>query len=151
MDDVLRRIVAVKHEELAALSPQAAALRREAAGLRLEGWLGDRFCSQRNPHTSSLRSHAEGVRITGVTVHFVDEETDHGPILAQAAVPVLPGDTEETLHRRIQRQEHRLYPLAIQLIAEGRVHLEGRRVAIRPPRAAADDAVLLNPDDDEER
>src|SRR5690349_6679399 len=55
---------------------------------------------------------AHGARITGVTVHFVDEETDHGPILAQAAVPILPDDTEERLHARIQREEHRLYPFA---------------------------------------
>lgn len=73
---------------------------------------------------------AHGVRITGVTVHFVDEQADHGPILAQAAVPIVPGDTEETLHARIQRQEHALYPRAIQLIAEGRVHVEGREVVV---------------------
>src|SRR4029434_36374 len=67
---------------------------------------------------------AHGVRITGVTVHFVDEQTDHGPILLQAPVAILPHDTEETLHARIQQQEHRLYPRAIQLIAEGRVRIE---------------------------
>jgi phosphoribosylglycinamide formyltransferase-1 len=86
-----------------------------------------------------------GARLTGVTVHFVDEETDHGPILAQAAVPILPNDTEETLHARIQRQEHRLYPLAIQLIAEGRVRLEGRRVVVAG-WTPADDGVLANPE-----
>lgn len=86
-----------------------------------------------------------GVRITGVTVHLVDEQTDHGPILAQAAVPVLPDDTEERLHARIQVQEHRLYPLAIQLIAEGRVRVEGRR-AIISERLAPPDAALANPD-----
>jgi phosphoribosylglycinamide formyltransferase-1 len=90
-----------------------------------------------------------GATITGVTVHFVDEETDHGPILVQAAVPILPDDDEETLHRRIQAQEHRAYPLAIQLVAEGRVRLAGRRVVITPPRAAAAGAVLINPDPDE--
>lgn len=73
---------------------------------------------------------AHGARITGVTVHFVDELTDHGPILAQAAVPILPDDTEATLHARVQRQEHRLYPFAIQLIAEGRVRVDGRRVDV---------------------
>jgi phosphoribosylglycinamide formyltransferase 1 len=88
---------------------------------------------------------AHGVRLTGVTIHFVDEETDHGPILAQAAVPIAPGDTEETLHARIQRQEHRLYPLAIQLIAEGRVRVDGRHVAITGWSAAAE-AVLASPD-----
>ena len=85
-----------------------------------------------------------GVRIAGVTVHLVDEQTDHGPILAQAAVPVFPDDTEETLHARIQVQEHRLYPLAIQLIAEGRVRVEGRRVIIAGPLAPPDTA-LANP------
>ena len=79
-----------------------------------------------------------GVRLTGVTVHFVDEETDHGPILAQAAVPIMPNDTEATLHARIQRQEHRLYPLAIQLIAEGRVRVEGRHVVITGWTPSAD-------------
>jgi phosphoribosylglycinamide formyltransferase 1 len=91
---------------------------------------------------------AHGVTVSGVTVHFVDEQTDHGPILAQAAVPVLPEDTEETLHRRIQTQEHRLYPLAIQLIAEGRVRLEGRRVRVRATRVRAD-GVLANPEPDD--
>ncbi|MCC6850490.1 MAG: phosphoribosylglycinamide formyltransferase [Deltaproteobacteria bacterium] len=85
-----------------------------------------------------------GARITGVTVHFVDEETDHGPILAQAAVPILPDDTEEKLHVRVQRQEHRLYPFAIQLIATGRVRVDGRRVLLRDA-ACAIDAVLANP------
>jgi phosphoribosylglycinamide formyltransferase 1 len=85
-----------------------------------------------------------GARITGVTVHFVDELTDHGPILAQAAVPILPDDTEETLHARIQRQEHRLYPFAIQLIATGRVRVAGRRVAVTAA-AFESDAALVNP------
>jgi len=73
---------------------------------------------------------AHGARVTGVTVHFVDEQTDHGPILLQIAVPVLPDDDEERLHARVQRQEHRAYPRAIQLIAEGRVRIDGRRVVI---------------------
>jgi len=79
-----------------------------------------------------------------VTVHFVDEETDHGPILAQAAVPILPDDTEERLHARIQREEHRLYPFAVQLIAEQRVRIEGRRVTILGATPASDVA-LVNP------
>lgn len=87
---------------------------------------------------------AHGARITGVTVHFVDEETDHGPILAQAAVPILPDDTEERLHARIQREEHRLYPFAVQLIAEQRVRIEGRRVTILGTTPASDVA-LVNP------
>ncbi len=86
-----------------------------------------------------------GVRLAGVTVHFVDEQADHGPILLQAAVPILPGDTEDTLHARIQRQEHRLYPYAVQLIAEGRVRVEGRRVLV--DGAVVDpEAALANPD-----
>jgi phosphoribosylglycinamide formyltransferase-1 len=88
---------------------------------------------------------AHGARLTGVTVHFVDELTDHGPILAQAAVPVLPDDTEERLHARIQREEHRLYPFAIQLIAEGRVRVDGRRVEIAGA-ACAEDRSLANPE-----
>ena len=73
---------------------------------------------------------AAGVRVSGCTVHVVDEGTDSGPIVIQAAVPVLDGDTEETLAARILAQEHRCYPRAISLWAERRVHLEGRRVRI---------------------
>ncbi len=87
---------------------------------------------------------AHGVTITGVTVHFVDEETDHGPILVQAAVPVRPDDTEDTLHARTQAQEHRIYPLAVQLIAEGRVRIDGRRVVVTDARIDPERA-LINP------
>jgi phosphoribosylglycinamide formyltransferase-1 len=72
-----------------------------------------------------------GVRITGCTVHFVDEFLDSGPILLQSAVPVLDQDTVETLSARILLQEHSIYSQAIQLIAEDRVKLGGRRVSIR--------------------
>jgi len=71
-----------------------------------------------------------GVRVAGCTVHVVDEGTDTGPILIQAAVPVLDSDTEETLAARILLQEHRCYLRAIALWAEGRVQIEGRRVRI---------------------
>ena len=71
-----------------------------------------------------------GVRIAGATVHIVDERVDHGPIIIQAAVPVVPGESEETVRRRILRQEHKIYPRAIQLFAEGRVRVSGRRVII---------------------
>jgi phosphoribosylglycinamide formyltransferase-1 len=71
-----------------------------------------------------------GVRIAGATVHFVDEETDHGPIIAQAAVPVYPDDTEETLSARILAQEHRIYPQAIQLYADKRLQVQGNKVVI---------------------
>jgi phosphoribosylglycinamide formyltransferase-1 len=78
-----------------------------------------------------------GVRVSGCTVHVVDEGTDTGPVVIQAAVPVLEGDTEETLAARILVQEHRCYPRAVQLFAQGRVSIEGRRVHIQ---AAAGDA-----------
>lgn len=70
---------------------------------------------------------AHGVKITGCTVHFVDAGMDTGPIIAQAAVPVLDDDTPATLHARIQEQEHRLYPQVLQWLADGRVRIEGRR------------------------
>jgi len=68
-----------------------------------------------------------GVRFSGCTVHLVDEEVDHGAILLQAAVPLLPGDTEVELAARILRYEHRLYPLALRLLVEGKFRLEGNR------------------------
>jgi phosphoribosylglycinamide formyltransferase-1 len=71
-----------------------------------------------------------GVKVTGATVHFVDEQVDHGPIIIQTTVPVLATDTEETLSARILEQEHRIYPLAIQWFAEGRLKIIGRRVMI---------------------
>ncbi|OGK83730.1 MAG: phosphoribosylglycinamide formyltransferase [Candidatus Rokubacteria bacterium GWC2_70_16] len=71
-----------------------------------------------------------GVRISGATVHFVDEGVDTGPIVLQAAVPVHPDDTEASLSDRILAEEHRIYPEAIRLFAEGRLRLEGRRVRI---------------------
>jgi phosphoribosylglycinamide formyltransferase-1 len=71
-----------------------------------------------------------GVKITGCTVHFVDEFLDSGPIIIQAAVPVLDQDTAETLSARILTQEHLIYPKAIQYIVDGRVSIEGRRVKI---------------------
>jgi len=71
-----------------------------------------------------------GVRVSGCTVHFVDEGTDSGPIVIQAAVPVLEGDTEESLAARILAQEHRIYPRAIQLVADGRISFDGRRVRV---------------------
>ncbi len=72
-----------------------------------------------------------GVRISGATVHLVDEEMDHGPIIMQAAVPVYPDDTEDSLSTRILAQEHRIYPAAIKLFAEGRVVVRGNSVLIR--------------------
>ena len=74
---------------------------------------------------------AWGARVTGVTVHFVDEQVDHGPILLQEAVPIARGDTERTLLATVHQVEHRLYPEAIRLVLEGRVRLSGRTVKIR--------------------
>jgi phosphoribosylglycinamide formyltransferase-1 len=71
-----------------------------------------------------------GVKYSGCTVHFVDEGCDTGPIIIQAAVPVLDDDTEETLSARILEQEHRIYPEAVRLFAEGKLKIEGRRVKI---------------------
>ncbi|BAT70850.1 phosphoribosylglycinamide formyltransferase 1 [Thermosulfidibacter takaii ABI70S6] len=72
-----------------------------------------------------------GVKIAGCTVHFVDEGVDSGPIIIQAAVPVFEDDTEDTLSARILKCEHKIYPMAIKLIAEGRVSLQGRKVIIK--------------------
>jgi len=71
-----------------------------------------------------------GVRFTGCTVHFVEEEIDTGPIILQAVVPVLDDDTPESLHQRIQEKEHIIYPLAIKLISENKIFIKGRRVII---------------------
>ena len=73
---------------------------------------------------------AYGVKVTGCTVHLVDEEVDHGPVLFQSAVPVEPGDDEDRLHERIKQEERRLLPLAVRLLAEGRVRVEGRRAQV---------------------
>ncbi len=71
-----------------------------------------------------------GVKITGCTVHFVDEHYDHGPIILQEALPVLDNDTPETLAERVQAKERELYPKAIQLFAENRLKVEGNKVRI---------------------
>ncbi|HEX3717963.1 MAG TPA: phosphoribosylglycinamide formyltransferase [Verrucomicrobiae bacterium] len=69
-----------------------------------------------------------GVKVTGVTVHFVDQGIDTGPIIAQETVPILPGDTPETLHARIQEAERKVYPAAIAALARGDVRIGGRQV-----------------------
>lgn len=71
-----------------------------------------------------------GCKIAGCTVHFVTEGVDEGPIIVQAAVPIMEGDTADALAARILEQEHRIYPHAIQLYAEGRLRVEGRRVMV---------------------
>ena len=85
-----------------------------------------------------------GVKVSGCTVHFVDEGTDTGPIIIQAVVPILAGDTVETLSQRIHVQEHLIYPQAIQFFAEGRLTVNGRRVVVTGPHAQ-DDSSLVNP------
>lgn len=71
-----------------------------------------------------------GVKVTGCTVHFVDEGVDSGPVILQKAVPVMEGDDEEALSARILEQEHQLYPEAVRLFCEGRIKVHGRRVSI---------------------
>jgi phosphoribosylglycinamide formyltransferase-1 len=87
-----------------------------------KGYYGERV------HRAVLES---GVKITGATVHFCDDEYDTGPIILQAAVPVEEGDTPHSLAERVQAAERELYPRAIRLFAEGRLEIEGRRVRIR--------------------
>ncbi len=81
----------------------------------------------RGTHTH-IRALDEGVLVHGCTVHFVVPELDAGPIIAQAVVPVVPGDTEESLAGRVIVQEHRLYPQALRMICDGTARLENRRV-----------------------
>lgn len=86
------------------------------------------------PAFPGIRSWAQaldyGCKVAGVTVHFVDAGTDSGPIIVQKAVPVLEDDTPETLHARIQEQEHLAYPEALGILASGKWSLDGRRVRI---------------------
>lgn len=115
----------------------------------VSGW-GDRII---NIHPSLLpafkgaHAHADalatGVRISGCTVHVVRPEMDDGPILVQAAVPVLPGDTEETLAARVLEAEHRCYPFAVRAIAEGRVRIDGTHALI--DASTSETAFLINP------
>jgi phosphoribosylglycinamide formyltransferase 1 len=83
------------------------------------------------PGASPVRDAlAWSVKVTGATVHVVDEDVDHGPIVLQEPVLVLPDDDERSLHQRIQAVEHRLFPQAARLLAEGRLKIEGRLVHI---------------------
>jgi phosphoribosylglycinamide formyltransferase 1 len=127
---------------------QAGFMRIQSAGFA-QRWLG----RQLNIHPSLLPSfkglHPQqqaldaGVRISGCTVHFVTPELDTGPILAQAAVPVLEGDTAATLETRILAMEHQLYPHALRLVASGAARLDGGRVVVDGPVNQA--APLLSP------
>jgi phosphoribosylglycinamide formyltransferase-1 len=88
------------------------------------------------------RALKRGVKMHGATVHFVRHETDTGPIIAQAAVPVLANDTPDTLGLRVLQAEHKLYPLALRLIAEGRVTLEDERAVVD---GRGDPTILFSP------
>ena len=92
------------------------------------------------------RALAAGVRVHGATVHFVRAAVDAGPIVAQGAVPVLPDDTAERLAARVLRVEHRIYPLALDLVASGRAKVEGDRVTIERAKAVPR-VMLLSPSD----
>ena len=89
------------------------------------------------------RALAAGVRLHGCTVHLVTAGVDEGPILAQAAVPVLPGDTEASLAARVLAEEHKLYPAALSWLAAGRVRVAAGRAIISNAESARDS--LLNP------
>lgn len=89
------------------------------------------------------RALAEGVRVHGCTVHFVTPSLDHGPIIVQAAVPVLDGDDEASLAARVLVQEHRVYPLAVRWFVEGRLHVVDGRVRCVAPQDGA--AALISP------
>lgn len=97
------------------------------------------------PSFKGLHTHAQalaaGVKLHGCTVHLVTPDLDDGPIIAQAAVPVLADDSEESLAARVLEQEHKAYPLALRLIAEGRVAVDGNRAKVEAPGFGA----LVNP------
>ena len=99
------------------------------------------------PAFKGLDSHeqalAVGVRLAGCTVHFVRAELDDGPIVVQAAVPVLPDDDAQRLAARVLEAEHRCYPLALRLVAEGRARIQGARVVL--DGASSADHALINP------
>ncbi len=90
------------------------------------------------------RAVEHGVRFSGCTVHFVNEGCDEGPIIIQAVVPVFPDDTEESLSARILKEEHRIYPRAIPLYSEGRLHVVGRKVMV-DKLVREENQVLVNP------
>ncbi len=91
------------------------------------------------------RALTAGIRLHGATVHFVNEELDGGPIIAQAAVPVLPGDDEASLAERVLAAEHRLYPHALKLVASGQARLSGHGVVFANTKDAADDSMIVAP------
>jgi phosphoribosylglycinamide formyltransferase-1 len=92
------------------------------------------------------RAISAGVRIHGCTVHFVRAEVDQGPIIAQAAVPLLSADTEETLAARVLAAEHRIYPLALNLVAAGKAHVVDERVVIDDARTELAGEAVVSPE-----
>jgi phosphoribosylglycinamide formyltransferase 1 len=131
---------AALRDELAAHRPDVVVLAgfmRLLSGAFLAGW-PDRVV---NTHPSLLPAFrgahavrdalAHGVKVTGCTVHLVDEEVDHGPIVAQEAVPVLPDDDETSLHERIKAVEHRLLPACVRLLCHDQLEVAGRHVRPR--------------------
>jgi phosphoribosylglycinamide formyltransferase-1 len=131
-DDALNSALETANVELVAL----AGFMRLMTAAFVEHWR-DRMINIHPsllPSFKGLHTHqqalAAGVRIAGCTVHFVRPEMDSGPIIAQAAVPVLSGDTPETLAARILDVEHTLYPMALRLVASGRARCEGEKVII---------------------
>ena len=132
-DDAVHAALTAAGADLVAL---AGFMRIQSAGF-VDRWQG----RQLNIHPSLLprfkglhpqrQALQAGVRVSGCSVHFVTAEMDAGPIVAQAAVPVLSGDTEETLAERILVAEHRLYPHALALVASGGAVLEGGRVNVK--------------------
>ena len=102
------------------------------------------------PAFKGLKVHerviAAGVRFTGCTVHYVRPAMDEGPVIVQAVVAVLPGDDAARLAERVLAEEHKIYPLALRLIAEGRVHISGERAEI-DGAAAPTPTALVNPPD----
>jgi phosphoribosylglycinamide formyltransferase-1 len=127
------------HQELAAFQPDLLVLAGFLSRLELRGYAGrtmnvhpaliPAFCGKgfygRRVHAEVL---AAGVKVTGATVHFCDDEYDTGPIIAQQAVPVEDGDSVDTLAARVQAAERELYVRAIELYAQGRLRVEGRQV-----------------------
>lgn len=98
----------------------------------------------RGVHTHE-RALEQGVRIHGATVHYVRPDMDDGPIVGQAAIPVLPSDDAETLSARVLEAEHKLYPACLKLIAEGKARVTAERVKIDKNAGADPDGMLLNP------
>ncbi|HLO76597.1 MAG TPA: phosphoribosylglycinamide formyltransferase [Magnetospirillum sp.] len=113
----------------------------------VEGWAGRMINIHPSllPSFKGLHTHERaieaGVKLHGCTVHLVTPELDDGPILVQAAVPVLAGDTADTLAGRVLEQEHRAYPLALKLVAEGKVRVDGPRAVVEAPGGG----MLINP------